>query len=123
MRYLGGLVVLVLLGCNRNDTEALARIGRTLAGHARSNVDNLGARLDLRGLGKREPTLQDKIQDRLRFENTLAELTLEVQVNDKEVELKGTVKSDLQRQRAAELAETVAGVEKVTNSLQVMDTP
>ena len=76
MRFLGSLCILALIGCNRNDTESLSRIGRSLAGHARSNADDLGAKLDLRWLGKKTPTLQEKIQDRLRFENTLTEKCL-----------------------------------------------
>ena len=122
MRYLCGLFILVLVGCNRPDTDALSRIGRKMAAHAKSNADDLGTKLDLRWTGsKKEPSLQEKVQDRLRFENTLTEVSFEVFVTDKEVELKGTVKTDLQRQRAIELAETVAGVDKVTNSLQLAD--
>ena len=113
--------MLALVGCNRHDTESLSRMGRKLATHARSHGDDLSAKLDLRWSGKRAPTLHDKIADRLRFENTLTDVTLEVFVKEREVELKGTVKTDLQRQRAGELAETVAGVDKVTNSLQVAE--
>jgi osmotically-inducible protein OsmY len=61
--------------------------------------------------------LQEKIQDRLRWENTLTDVTVEVLVVNKEVELKGTVKTAQQRQRAIELAETVVGVDKVTDSI------
>ena len=95
-----------------------------MTAHTRSNADDLAAKLDLRWAGsKKDPTLQEKVQDRLRFENTLTEISFEVLVKDKEVELKGTVKTDLQRQRAAELAETVAGVDRVTNSLQIAEAP
>lgn len=118
-----GWMILVLVGCNRQDTEALSRIGRKMTVHARSQADDLGAKLDLRFASRKEPTLQEKVQDRLRFENTLTDIAFEVHVHDKEVELKGTVKTDLQRQRAVELAETTAGVDKVTNSLQIAETP
>ena len=123
-RFLCGLFIVVLVGCNRQDTDALSRIGRKMTAHAKSNADDLGAKLDLRWTGsKKEPTLQEKVQDRLRFENTLTDISFEVLVKDKEVELKGTVKTDLQRQRAAELAETIAGVDRVTNSLQIAEAP
>jgi osmotically-inducible protein OsmY len=56
----------------------------------------------------------------------LTDLKFEVAVKDKEVELKGMVKNALQRQRAIELAETLAGVERVVDSIKVgedTDTP
>lgn len=115
-------LALFAAGCNRQDTECLARIGRKIAVHAKNSAGDVGAKLDLSSLGgKREPTLQEKIQDRLRFENTLTEITFEVHVKDKEVELKGEVKNALQRQRAIELTETLAGVERVTDAIKVRE--
>ncbi|MSQ95553.1 MAG: BON domain-containing protein [Gemmataceae bacterium] len=108
-------------GCNRQDNECLSRIGRKVTTHAKNSIGDAGGKLDFARAGKRELTLQEKIQDRLRFENTLTDITFEVSVKDKEVELKGTVKTALQRQRAVELAETLAGVDKVTDAIQVRD--
>ena len=51
----------------------------------------------------------------------MTDIALEVTVKDKDVALKGTVKNASQRQRAIELAETVAGVDKVTDALVVRD--
>jgi BON domain len=114
-------VLMIAAGCNRSDTEHLSNIGRKLAAHAKNNTGDLGAKLDLSWAGKREPSLQDKVQDRLRFENTLTDVTFDVQVWDKEVVLKGSVKTAAQRQRAIELAETVAGVERVTETIEVRE--
>jgi len=112
--------VVAMSGCNRQDTDALSRIGRKMSAQARSGADELSAKLDMPWKGaNRDPNLQEKIQQRLRWENTLTDVTFEVQVKDKEVELKGTVKNALQRQRAIELAETVAGVEKVNDGIHV----
>jgi hypothetical protein len=108
-------------GCNQQDTECLSRIGRKIAAHAKSGTGEVGAKVDMSWAGKREPSLQDKVQERLRWENTLSDVTLEVRVKDKEVEVKGTVKTPLQRQRAIELAETVAGVEKVNDGIQIRE--
>jgi osmotically-inducible protein OsmY len=109
-------------GCNQQDADCLSRIGRKVAAHAKSGAGEIGAKVDLRWAGAaKEPTLAEKIHDRLRFENTLTEITFEVSVKDKEVELKGTVKNPLQRQRALELAETVAGVDKVVDSLKMQE--
>jgi hypothetical protein len=111
-----------IVGCNRNDAEALSRIGKKVATHAKSSAGELGGKVDLRWAGGlREPSLQEKIHDRLRFENTLTDVTLEVAVKEKEVELKGTVKTATQRQRAIELAETVAGVDRVNHDILVRD--
>jgi osmotically-inducible protein OsmY len=115
------LLLLLAAGCNRQDTECLTRIGRKLAAHARTGTGEVGNKIDLSWAAKREPSLQDKIQDRLRFENTLTEVTFEVRVNGKEIDLKGSVKTALQRQRAIELAETVAGVEKVNADILVRE--
>ncbi len=110
-----------LAGCNRQDTECLSRIGRKVTAHAKNSVGDVGGKLDLPRTGRRDLTLQEKIHDRLRFENTLIDVNFEVTVKDKEVELKGTVNQAAQRQRAIELAETLAGVEKVTNSIQIRE--
>ncbi len=114
-------VVVFVAGCNRQDTECLSRIGRKLAAHAKAGTGEIGAKIDLSWASKREPSLQDKVHDRLRFENTLTDVAFEVRVNGKEIELKGNVKTALQRQRAIELAETVAGVEKVNADITVRD--
>jgi len=113
--------LLLLAGCNRNDADALSRIGRKVAAHAKNSAGEVGGKVDLSWAGKREPSLHDKVHDRLRYENTLADVTLEVLVKDKEVELKGTVKTPSQKQRAIELAETVAGVERVNDSITVRE--
>src|SRR5437868_13243247 len=110
------LFVLTAVGCNRQDTECLSRIGKKVAAHASRRSADAGSKFDF-NWSKKEPTLQDKVQDRLRWENTLADVTFEVIVKDKEVELKGTVKTPEQRQRAVELADTTAGVTKVTDSI------
>jgi osmotically-inducible protein OsmY len=112
------LAVTMAAGCNQQDADCLSRIGRKVAAHARSGAGEVGGKFDLRW-ARSDPTLQEKIQDRLRFENTLTGITFEVSVKDKEVELKGTVKTPSQRQRAVELADTVAGVDRVIDSLTV----
>jgi hypothetical protein len=109
-------------GCNRNDADSLGRIGRKLAARGKDSAGDVGAKFDLSlPASKKEPTLQEKIQDRLRYENTLTDVTLEVSVKEKEVELKGTVKTALQRQTAINLTDTVAGVGKVVDSIKVLE--
>jgi osmotically-inducible protein OsmY len=116
------ILLFAMIGCNRQDTECLTRIGRKVSAHTKASTGEMGAKIDLGWVGmKREPSLQEKVQDRLRFENTLSDVKLEVIVKDKQVELKGTVKTPSQRQRAIELADTVGGVEKVSDAIVVRE--
>lgn len=126
IRETSGAIVLLLIlactGCNRQDADCLSRIGGKVAAHSKKNAAAVGAKFDTNWIGtKKVPTLQEKVQDRLRYENTLTEVTIEVSVKDKEVELKGNVKTPQQRQRAIELAETLAGVSKVTDAITVTE--
>jgi osmotically-inducible protein OsmY len=115
------IVLFAMIGCNRQDTECLTRIGRKVSAHTKASTSEMG-KIDLSWVGmKREPSLQEKVQDRLRYENTLSDVKLEVTVKDKQVELKGTVKTPSQRQRAIELADTVGGVEKVSDAIVVRE--
>ncbi len=115
-------LLIAACGCNRHDAEVISRIGRKVAGHAKASAGEVGGKIDLSWAGSlREPSLQEKIHDRLRYENTLTDIAFDVRVKDKEVELKGTVNTPSQRQRAIELAETVAGVERVIDSLIAKD--
>jgi hypothetical protein len=121
-RLLGLILLASITGCNQQDTEALARMGGKVSTHTRSCADEMGAKLDMPWLRThREPSLQEKVQQRLRWDNTLTDAAFEVIVTDKEVELKGTAKDARQRQRALELAQTTAGVDKVTDSMTVRE--
>jgi osmotically-inducible protein OsmY len=114
--------ILLAAGCNQHDAEALSRIGKKVAAHAKAGAGEVGGKVDMRWAGSlREPSLQEKIHDRLRFENTLTEIAFEVTIKDKEVQLKGTVKTPTQRQRAIELAETVAGVDRVIDEVTIRE--
>ena len=115
------IVLTVTAGCNRQDTDCLSRIGRKIAVHTKNSAGDIGSKVDFSWAGKRELSLQEKVQDRLRYENTLTDVAIDVQVWDKEVVLKGTVKTATQKQRVIELAETVAGVERVTDTIEVRE--
>ena len=108
-------------GCTRQDAERLSRIGHKVSEHARSSSGEIGAKIDLSWTGKREPSLQAKVEDRLRYDNALGDVKLEVVVNDKEIELKGAVKTDSQRRRAIELTENTIGVVRVVDTINVRE--
>lgn len=64
--------------------------------------------------------MQERILDRLHTDKLVSEFTFEVNVKDKEVELKGVVKNAQQRQRALDLAEIV-GIDKVTDAITLSE--
>jgi BON domain len=115
-----------LTGCTAQDTECLARIGRKFADRSHGAVDSIRDQVDgdlkalpLAGPLPKDNVLRERIAARLRWDALLADVRIDVQVIDHEVELKGTVKNDAQRRRAADIAETTAGVQAVNEALRV----
>jgi osmotically-inducible protein OsmY len=117
---LAGLVALG--GCSRQDADRLARVGRKGMNKAEAAVGSLNNNLTHGWPGGvdgfADAGLDQRVAARLRWDRTLAALTIDVQARGKEIELKGKVQDLTQRRRAVELAETTAGVEKVTDLLQ-----
>lgn len=113
-------------GCTAQDTECLARIGRKLADRSHGAADSIRGQVDgdlkampLGGALPKDNVLRERIAARLRWDALLADARIDVQVTGQEVDLKGTVKNDAQRRRAADIAETTAGVQAVNEALQV----
>jgi hypothetical protein len=117
---LASIACLAFTGCTAQDTECLARIGRKLAERSHGAADTVREHVDgdLKAL-PRGAGLKEKIEARLRWDAMLADVTIDVHVNGNEVELKGTVKNEAQRRRAADVAETTIGVQAVNDSLKV----
>jgi hypothetical protein len=110
-------------GCSSGDTERLGRIGQKLASRGESITGDAGAKLT-RGMqmardGLDEPSLETKVKSRLRWDNIVGEAKIEVLAKGNDVELKGSVRDEDQRHRAMDVAQTTAGVEKVTDSLEI----
>ena len=123
VRVTGWLVLnmaVLATGCSRQDTERLARIGKHVAAHAETFTANCNAELgsSWSGAGK---GVGARVSARLRWDSSLAGLTIEVHATGGTVELKGTVRNLAQRRRAVELAESTTGVEKVNDHLQVAE--
>jgi hypothetical protein len=116
--WAGGLLIVALAGCNRQDTDCLSRVGRKLLDRAHGATHDLRGKLDF---GLSAAGVQERVQQRLRADKALAETAIEVTGQGAEVELKGTVKTRDQRMRAVDLAETTVGVEKLTDVLQVSE--
>lgn len=111
------LTSLFLAGCNQQDADGLARIGKKVVARVGAAAGPLRDKFDsgVRGLAG----VKERVQARLRWDKQLAETAIEVSVSVGAVELKGAVASEEQRRRAVELAETTQGVEQVTDSLQI----
>src|SRR5262249_35270153 len=112
------LLALICAGCNRQDVDGLERIGRKVLDRTQAAVSPLREKFDhtIRGIGG--AGLRERVQQRLQWDKSLAETRIEISVADAAVELQGKIKSDLQRRRAIELAETTLGVERVTDRMQ-----
>jgi osmotically-inducible protein OsmY len=120
----GCLLGLFLGGCSRQDTECLASLGRKLVEKAQLTATRVGDKLELgwardgaqekRGPGE---SCVECVEQRLRADKFLAGTRIEVLGNEKELQLRGTTKTPLQRQRAIEQAETTPGVKKVSAEL------
>jgi osmotically-inducible protein OsmY len=116
-----GLALLVT-GCAKEDTERLASVGHKVALQAEALTGNDGKLSRgwqaMRGEWS-EPALDARVGLRLRWDNSLAGAQIQVTTSAGAVELKGTVRDLTQRRRALEVAESTAGVEKVTDALEV----
>jgi osmotically-inducible protein OsmY len=110
------ITVVCLAGCNQQDADGLARIGKKVAARAGSAAGPLRDRFDsgVRGLA----SVKERVQARLRWDRQLADAAIDVSANAGDVELKGVLATEEQRRRAVELAESTHGVERVTDSLQ-----
>jgi hypothetical protein len=114
---LAALLGLTLVaGCSQQDTDAMTGIGKKLAALAGDLKANLGSGWQgvYNGMG-----LEARVAARLHWDKSLAEATIHVKAAGAEIELKGTVHNQDQRRRALDLAETTAGVERVTDSLEL----
>ena len=112
-----------LAGCTGEDTDRLARVGHKLIEKAEAATGNADGKISsgllaVRG-GLDQPGLAGRVAARLRWERILAAAKIDVTESGGTVELTGTVPEQAQKQRALELAESTAGVEKVTDSLLV----
>ncbi len=113
------LLLLVGAGCNRQDVDGLGRIGRRVLERTQAAASPLREQFDhtMKGIGA--VGLRQRVQQRLQWDKALADTSIDIVVTESAVELKGTLKRDEQRRRAVELAETTAGVERVTDHLQI----
>jgi osmotically-inducible protein OsmY len=118
---LAGALVALQGGCQKQDTDKLAKLGRNLLDRAESFAGEV--RQALPGEWKNLPVALDtlgveaRVAARLRWERGLGELPIRVEASGATVVLHGAVRDEAQRRKAVELAEATAGVEKVEDRL------
>jgi osmotically-inducible protein OsmY len=124
-RFWGLLLALAALagGCNQEDAERMARVGRKLTTRAEALTADQGGGLK-KGWqavrdGWQETTLAGRVAARLRWDKRLADSQIQASATGNIVELKGAVHDLEQRRRALDLAESTIGVEKVTDALEI----
>ncbi len=111
-------------GCSRQDSECLARIGRKLLTKTHDFTADLRDKADqgwrdLRG----EPSLLERVEERLRWDKHLTGTDLQVSVQQKEVFLKGQAANEHAKKHAVDLAETTLGVERVHDEITLPPPP
>jgi osmotically-inducible protein OsmY len=111
------VIALLFAGCNRQDTEALTRIGKkvqhrteVLTGAIKTNAAS-----SWHAVG--DPGIEVRVAVRLRWDAELTGAAIEVHMQGNVIQLRGTVQSLEQRRRAIMVAETTLGVESVTDEL------
>jgi osmotically-inducible protein OsmY len=117
------LVFAVLAGCNQEDAERMARVGRKLTTRAEALTADQDGGLKKGWQAVRDgwqgTTLAGRVAARLRWDKKLADSQIQTSAAGTTVELRGAVHDLEQRRRALDLAESTTGVEKVTNALEI----
>jgi len=111
------LLALLMAGCNRQDTEALTRIGKKVQARAEAVTGDVKSSAATSWHAVSEFGVEARVAARLRWDRELTGASIEVVHVGSGVELRGTVRSWEQRRRAIMLAESTVGVEGVKDSL------
>jgi hypothetical protein len=110
------LVLSSLPGCDRQDGDRLARVGRKVADKARILVPDR-VPFDA-SVGPRGPA-DERVRERFRSDRYLASQPIDVSAEGNTVRLRGTVPESVLKRRAFEIADSTVGVEKVIDELKV----
>jgi hypothetical protein len=129
------LYCLAAPGCEKEDPEHLANLAKKVAARAEPAVNTLDAQWIQRFRTSQEaspapppaavlpvePDVVARVTSRLRYEKSLAGISIQVVAIEGGLNLKGKVQSAAQKKRAVELAESTTGVDRVSESLEVDD--
>jgi osmotically-inducible protein OsmY len=109
--------ILVLAGCNRQDTDALGRIAKKVENRAVAVTSDLKTSAASSWSIAADPDLTSRVLARLHWDKQLADQSIEVVAAANGVELRGKVQSFEQHSRAMMLANSTTGVQEVKDSL------
>jgi osmotically-inducible protein OsmY len=115
------LMLVLAAGCNRQDTEALARIGKKIAARAEIVTGEVRTRAANSWLGDTDLSLESRVAARLRWDKQLLDAPVEVHASGTVVELRGKVHDLQQHRRVVMLVESTTGVEEVKDDLVETD--
>ena len=115
-------VVVLAAGCDSEDADRLARVGRKVNEKFHTLTGGPQEKLSSGWLAMRsnfdDATLDTRVSVRLRWDKSLTAASIQVStVSEGVVELKGKVTDLNQRRRAVEVAQSTAGVNEVKDSL------
>jgi osmotically-inducible protein OsmY len=114
----GLLAAFVLLtGCNHQDTQAIARVGKKIQARVEVLTGDLKASAALSWNVAADPDLASRVSARMQWDKQLAGLSIEVTAIPGGVELRGNVANLEQHRRAVMLAQSTLGVDELKDSL------
>jgi osmotically-inducible protein OsmY len=121
----GLAAALCFAGCSDEDTEQLAKVARKSAAKVDAMTggapDKLATSVQAVRTNWNEIALDTRVSVRLRWDKDLEGAVIRAHAAQGVVELKGTVTSMTQRQRAVQLARTTVGVSDVVDALEVVE--
>jgi osmotically-inducible protein OsmY len=111
------LLPALLVGCNRQDTEALQRINQKVVSRAEAVTGEVKSTTTLQWQPSQDWKVEARVAARLRWDKQLADVPIEVTAVGNVVEVRGKVRNLEQRRRVVMLAESTTGVEGVRDLL------
>jgi osmotically-inducible protein OsmY len=111
-------------GCSDQEAEQISHVSNKAMGRVEELAVHVKDRLEIATpVLSSSPEVTDvnsRVASRLRYDQALADSTIQVQGSGGVVTLRGQVSEDGQRQRALELASTTLGVVQVYDALEVV---
>jgi hypothetical protein len=111
-------IVSVTSGCDKQDGDRLARVGRKVTQKVEALIPERSPFGNSIGLGK-NPSVEDRVRERFKSDRHLALQAIEITADGNTIHLKGTVDREVLKRRAVDIAESTIGVDKVVDELAI----
>ncbi len=110
-------------GCSGRDAERIARVSNKALERASTVTEAAGQqvaqRIGLSRPGDEPIELSARVARRLSWDQVLEGAAIQVRADHQGVALTGTVRNEVQRQRAMDLAQSTVGVGEVREALEI----